>query len=83
MKPVFKKSEIVVRNPKKGTAEFGISKEVITEVLYKGKLADNYEVGDSVLYHTDKVAGKEIDCFGESLFVIEKQDYIICQVIKD
>lgn len=82
MKPVFKKSEIVVKDPTDQGESFGISKEVITKVLYKGKEADNYEVGDDILFHLDKVAAKKIskDVFGEALLVIENQNYVICQV---
>lgn len=78
MKPVFKKSEIVVKMPK-DEISLGSDKEVEGIIVYKGKKVDNYEEGDKILYA--KGIGKELKYFGESLWVIEREDYVICQIV--
>ena len=75
--PIFKKREIIVKLPKTESV-FENTSEIQTEVLYVGKNAENYKVGDTIVFN--KGVGKELKFLGENYWKIEHEDYIICQL---
>ena len=75
--PRFNKREVVVRLPKTDNA-FERTDEITAEVVYIGKNAINYQVGDLILF--DKKVGRELNFFNDNLWKIENEDYIICKL---
>lgn len=83
MKPVFKRSEVVIRIPNntiKLTTE-ALLEEAIGDVAYIGAQAKNYKVGDKVLFNQKK--STEVKTFGETLYSVPHEDFVICQLIED
>jgi len=85
MKPVFKKKEVVIKYPEKDAMDLGATKgkETVAKILYVGEAAENYKVGDTILFTFAEGFGKEINYFGERLFRIENESHITCQVVED
>lgn len=80
-KPSFKKKEVIVRKVEDNLNLGGNTKETVSEVIYVGSKAENYKSGDKVLF--DSTIAREIKHFGEPLWRIENEDYIICQIVED
>lgn len=79
-KPIFKKKEVVVRLPKTNDA-FAKTTEIVAQVVYVGKNAENYKEGDTILFN--KTVGKELTYFKDDLWKIENEDYIICELVDE
>jgi hypothetical protein len=83
MIPDFRKKEIVVEKQEGETKLGGGNiKETVGIVKYKGKYADNYNIGDKILFDM-AVARLQIDYFEKPLLRIENEDYVICRIIED
>lgn len=81
-KPSFKKKEVIVKKVEDGLNLGGNSKETVSEVVYVGSKAENYKPGDKILFDS-AIARLEIKYFGEDLWRIENEDFIICQIVDD
>jgi hypothetical protein len=83
MRPDFRKKEIVVEK-QEGEVKLGGGniKETVGIVKYKGKDAENYNIGDKILFDM-AVARLQIDYFGKPLLRIENEDYVICRILED
>lgn len=81
-KPIFKKKEIVVAMPEKGSVDLGgTMREVVAEVLYVGEQQELYQVGDKILFHHFKSnEDKGIKYFGTPLLRFESETYVICKL---
>lgn len=81
--PIFKKAEVVVRiknnNIKLGSQE--MDAEVLAEVVYVGEFTTKYKVGDEVLI--DKKLAKELKYFGETLWKVPQEDFVICGIKRE
>lgn len=81
MKPIFKKSEIVVALPNKDIDLGSGRKETTAKVLYVGAKQENYKVGDTILYvHRDSYDEHAIEYFGQKLLRFENEAWILCAV---
>jgi hypothetical protein len=83
MIPDFRKKEIIVEKQEKETKLGGGNiKETIGIVKYTGAKAENYKVGDKILFDM-VVARLEINCFDKPLLRIENEDLVICRILED
>lgn len=83
MIPDFRKKEIVVEKQNKEVKIGGGDiRETIGIIKYKGAKAENYEIGDKILFDM-AVARLEINCFEKPLLRIENEDYVICRILED
>lgn len=83
MKPDFRKKEIIVEKQVQETKLGGGDvRQTIGIVKYVGAKAENYKVGDKILF--DAIVAKlEITVFEKPLLRIEHEDYVICRILED
>jgi co-chaperonin GroES (HSP10) len=83
MKPIFRKTEIVVKddyeeNKKSKKFNPGESEKIKAEILFIGiKCELGFEVGDTILFYRDKANKLEID--GEH-YLIMTEAMVICEL---
>jgi len=81
MRPEFLKKEILVeKQAQEAKLGGGDIKQTIGIVKYVGAKAENYKVGDKILFDM-AAANREITIFEKPLLRIEHEDYVICRII--